>query len=83
MDIEYCNELCGCDQLRIDEEREGRLRLVERLCGINGAVVWTSSNTARLRFRSDNMFNYRSFRLHVQEAYPGRCVSVQVYILHV
>ena len=73
VDIEYCNQLCGCDQVRVYNALQSEpSHFLTRFCGSDQPpVIWTESNTARVRFMSDQTFNYKGFSMTVEEAYAG------------
>ena len=72
--IEYCNNLCGCDQVRIsDVFDDGTSQLITRVCGSTiPDVIWTTSDKAQVTFMSDLLYSDRGFSMNIEEAFPGK-----------
>ena len=72
--IEYCNNLCGCDQVRIsDVFDDGTSQLITRVCGSTiPDVIWTTSDKAQVTFMSDLLYSDRGFSMIIEEAFPGK-----------
>ena len=74
IEMESCNSLCGCDQVRVyDGPDTDTDSFLNRFCCKEiPEPFWTTTNKATVMFRTDATTTYRGFSMDIEEAYPGR-----------